>query len=171
MLTTRRMFHRAITFAPPIRVSEDGWVVTGCPDDGPAMSVGSDGIVHLVWPSVLAGETPQGALFYATARPGQPFTGRVEIPTLGGRTPTHPQIVVGAGGRVVVAWDEVVNGERLASLRHVQRSGDGTVTFGDVVTIARDATYPVLAATDRGLVAVWTQLGEASTIGVRVFHD
>lgn len=159
------------TFAPPQRVSEDRWMVTGCPDDGPAMAVDASGMVHLVWPTVLPGDTPQGALFYATARSGEPFGARVQVPTLGGRKPTHPQIVVGAGGRVVVAWDEVVNGERVASLRNVRQNPDGSPAFGAVVTIARDAMYPVLAATNRRVVAVWTQMGEQSTIGVRIFPD
>ena len=51
------------TFSPPSRVSEDNWQLAGCPDDGPAIAIGDDGVVHLVWPTVIGGETPQGALF------------------------------------------------------------------------------------------------------------
>ena len=31
------------SFSAPARVSEDGWAINGCPDDGPAMAVGAGG--------------------------------------------------------------------------------------------------------------------------------
>ena len=55
----------ARTFAKPARVSEDGWAINGCPDDGPALAADPAGGVHIVWPTVIPGDEPQGALFYA----------------------------------------------------------------------------------------------------------
>ena len=49
------------TFSAPARVSEDNWVLAGCPDDGPAMAVDADGVVHIVWPTVIGGDEPTGA--------------------------------------------------------------------------------------------------------------
>ena len=43
----------------PVRVSEDGWAIAGCPDDGPAMAVDARGTVHLVWPTVIGGPNPR----------------------------------------------------------------------------------------------------------------
>ena len=156
------------TFSPPARVSEDGWAINGCPDDGPAMALDADGGVHLAWPTVVGGATPEGALFYAATRDGLHFTPRVRIPTLGGPKPSHPQIVVDRGGRIFVAWDEGVDGRRVAALRELRLADGGAPSFGDVVMLAGDgpAAYPTLAATDRGLVAVWTTGGNQSRVEV-----
>ena len=75
------------TFGPPTRVSADDWHLAGCPDDGPAMAVDGDGVIHVVWPTVVGDQTPEGALFYAASRDGRTFTPRTRIPTLGGRGP------------------------------------------------------------------------------------
>ena len=49
------------TFAPPLRVSEDKWVLEGCPDDGPAIAVDGRSHVHLVWPTLVAGTARTGS--------------------------------------------------------------------------------------------------------------
>ena len=86
------------SFSAPSRVSEDGWAINGCPDDGPALVVDAGGVTHIVWPTVIAGDEPVGALFYASTRDGQRFTPRVRIPTLGSPKPMHPQVALAADG-------------------------------------------------------------------------
>ena len=161
------------TFSEPVRVSEDRWAINGCPDDGPAMAVDKTGVAHLVWPTVIDGPQPEGGIFYATTRDGKQFTSRVRIPTLGSPKPSHPQIAVDGAGRVVVAWDELIDGRRIASAREVKVQSNGTATFGDPIDLApgESAVYPVLAATDRSLVAVWTTgSGEQSTVHARTLR-
>jgi len=157
------------SFASPVRVSEDAWAINGCPDDGPAIAVDAGGQVHLAWPTVVGGTNPEGALFYASTRDGRTFTPRTRIPTLGGARPSHPQIVVDRRGRVVVAWDEPLNGRRVAAAREVTWQSGQRVDFGRVITLSPGgpAMYPVLAATGSGLVAVWTTGGDASVIQAR----
>src|SRR5262249_7114125 len=46
------------SFAAPIRVSEDKWVLEGCPDDGPAIAVDAAGRVHIVWPTLITEDRP-----------------------------------------------------------------------------------------------------------------
>jgi hypothetical protein len=41
------------TFSTPVRVSEDGWQIAGCPDDGPALAVDESGTLHVVWPTMV----------------------------------------------------------------------------------------------------------------------
>jgi hypothetical protein len=157
------------TFTAPSRVSEDNWQLAGCPDDGPAMAVGPDGVVHLVWPTVIDGDTPQGALFHASTRDGRTFTARQRIATLGGPKPSHPQVAALGNGRLIVAWDEVIDGVRRASARSLHITADGDMSSGSLVSIGGESAsaYPVLAATDSGLVTVWTNgLGAASVINV-----
>ena len=158
------------TFSPTVRVSEDGWSINGCPDDGPALAVDARGAVHMVWPTVVGGDTPQGAIFYASTRDGRRFTSRVRIPTLGGPKPSHPQIVVDARGRIVIAWDETVNGRRVAAARELRLDRNREASFGDPIVLAPDgpATYPVLASTANGLIAVWSTGGDQSRVEARV---
>jgi hypothetical protein len=70
----------AESFSPPARVSEDGWSIDGCPDDGPSIALGGGGTVHVVWPTVIPGQTPEAALFYASTRDGVHFIRRRRIP-------------------------------------------------------------------------------------------
>jgi hypothetical protein len=157
------------SFSPVVRVSEDHWAINGCPDDGPALAADARNVVHIVWPTVLAGAKPEGAIFYASTADGRRFSPRVRIPTLGGPKPTHPQIVIDRAGRVLVAWEEHVNGRRVAAAREIRMQGDAAPVFGEVLMISADApaVYPVLAATDKGIVAVYTTVGEPSRVELR----
>lgn len=159
------------SFRPPVRISEDGWAINGCPDDGPALAIGSDGEAHVVWPTVLPGDTPEAAIFYASTRDGRQFTPRVRVPTPGTK-PSHPQIVVDRSGRLLVAWDDSVSGQRTAAVREIQRGADGGVAFGPVVPLAPAApgSSPVLAPVDGGVIAVWTSPGNPSRVMTRRIH-
>ncbi len=156
------------TFAPMSRVHQDGWAINGCPDDGPAMAVDPAGTVHLVWPTLLNGA--DGTLLYATAAAGKTFGRPIRVPTLGSPKPSHPQIAIDGGGRPVIAWDEVRDGVRTAAFRRVT-AGDAAA-FGPSETLERaTSSYPVLAATTKGIVAVWTSgAPDRSVIAVRVIE-
>jgi hypothetical protein len=160
---------RGRTFSAPVRVSEDGWEIHGCPDDGPAMTVDKRGTVHVIWPSVIGAGTdePQGALFYASTSDGRTFTPRVRIPTLGSPKPSHPQIATDDRGRLIVAWDEIIDGQRTAVVRELHQSSPGRpITFGEPLRLTTNeaSTYPVLASTSRGLLAVWTSGAADATV-------
>jgi hypothetical protein len=157
------------TFASPLRVSEDKWVLEGCPDDGPAMAVDAKGRVHIVWPTLITEETaedgPTIALFYAMSSDGKRFTPRKRIPTEG--MPHHPQIAIAADGSLTIAWDEGANGKRRAAIAHM--SADAAAGSPMVRTAIGDAAvYPVVAATAGATVVAWTSgTSTASTIQVR----
>jgi hypothetical protein len=65
-----------------------------------------------------------------------------------------------------------VNGRRVAAARTLNRDASNRVAFGEVATLANDgtSTYPVLAATDHGVIAVWTTGGESSVVRARALH-
>ncbi|MCC6988025.1 MAG: exo-alpha-sialidase [Acidobacteria bacterium] len=159
------------TFAAPARVSQDGWSINGCPDDGPALAAGADARVHIVWPTVIPGPEPMGALFYAAMRDDTGFTARTRIPTLGAPKPSHPQVVAAGAGRVVAAWDESVGGVRSAAYSVGERHADGSVRFAPATRLAAGggpSSYPVMAVTNRGVLAAWTSGAPgASVIQVR----
>jgi hypothetical protein len=147
------------TFDQPVRVSDDRWVLDGCPENGPAMAVSADHRIHVVWPTLVPGATPGSeptlALFYANSQNGRQFTARQRIPTEG--VPRHPQITLDPRGDVVVAWDEQASGSRGSALARGRVDGKGIATFvRQGLTDERSAVYPVVATTDAGPIAAWT---------------
>jgi hypothetical protein len=146
------------TFAPPARVSEDGWVLDGCPENGPAMAVDGGGRVHIAWATLVAGATsdsePTLGLYYAVSLDGRRFLPRQRIPTDG--VPRHPQVVLN-GSEIVVTWDEQVPGSRRVALGRGTADRSGIVRFArQVVSTHGRASYPVVASTGDGLVLAWT---------------
>lgn len=156
------------TFSPPSRVSEDGWVLDGCPENGPSLAVARDGRVHIVWPTLVdmdePGQEPTMALFYATSTDGRSFTERERIPTEG--FPRHPQVALGASGDLVVAWDEQdARGRRVAAA--IGRPDEaGRVRFRRRAA-ADSGAYPAVAAMDSGSLVAWTS-GNGDSTMIRV---
>ena len=152
------------TFTPPLRVSEDQWVLEGCPDDGPAMAVDAKNRIHIVWPTLVtekaAGAEPTIALFYATSADGRRFTPRKRLPTEG--MPHHPQIAIGQDGSLTMTWDEGANGKRRAAMLRT------TVDAAAAEALARTplgdgAVYPVVAVSGDAAVVAWTSGGSSSS--------
>jgi hypothetical protein len=155
------------TFAAPARVSEDNWVLDGCPENGPALTVDDSKRVHVVWPTLIPEATatsePTMALFYATSLDGRRFTARQRIPTDG--FPRHPQIALDKRGEVLVAWDEQSGSTRRIALAR------GTIDLKGAARFVRQqigddmpAVYPVLAAADDGTVVAWTSGVSGATV-------
>jgi hypothetical protein len=146
------------TFSPVARVSEDGWAINGCPDDGPALAAAADGRVHVAWPTVIPGDPPVGAIFYAAKGEAGGFGARVRVPTLGSPKPSHPQVAVDGAGQLFVAWDEVLEGVRTAAFVTAKPGATGSVRFGAPTRVAADGPtlYPVMAPLSRGVIMAWT---------------
>jgi hypothetical protein len=156
------------TFAPPVRVSEDKWVLEGCPDDGPAMAVDAKNRIHIVWPTVITEKTAEHAqtiaLFYTTSADGRRFTPRKRIPTEG--MPHHPQIAIGDDGALTIAWDEGADGKRRAAMaRTTAEAAAGAALTRTVIGDA--AVYPVVAASAGATIVAWTS-GASATATIQV---
>ena len=113
------------TFSTPVRVSDDNWVLDGCPENGPAIALDAARRIHIVWPTLMPGTTsatsPTLGLFYAMSKDGRRFTERQKIPTQG--VPRHVQVTVTPASQILVAWDEQSPGtRRIAIARGNDRS-------------------------------------------------
>jgi hypothetical protein len=146
------------TFSTPVRVSEDNWVLDGCPENGPALAVDAKQRIHVVWPTLVAGATGSDqtlALFYATSPDGQHFTPRQRIPTEG--SARHPQVAVGPRGDVVVSWDEQSGGTRRVAVGRGTPDANGAARFErKVLSDAGSNSYPVVGTVDDGTIVAWT---------------
>jgi len=152
------------TFAPSVRVSEDHWMLEGCPDDGPTMALDRDGVVHLVWPTLVQSQQPAIGLFHASTRDGVTFTARQRIETLGTPKPSHPQLVADACGSLTLVWHETQGSTRRAMMRQLKPLPSGDVRVGElhVVSGPHSAVYPVVAPTLTAVVAAWTDIDRSN---------
>jgi hypothetical protein len=147
------------TFTGPVRVSEDHWMLEGCPDDGPALALDRQRAVHIVWPTLVQGASkdadPTIGIFYTTSRDGRSFAKRERLPADG--LPHHPQIAISPDGAVAVAWDELKNGARRPVVVRLRVGAGGQVTaVREALPGNPTGIYPVLAATQDGFVAAWS---------------
>ena len=148
-------------------------MLDGCPDDGPTIALDREGVVHVVWPTLVQGDQSAIELFHASTRDGMAFTPRQRIETLGTPKPSHPQLVADACGALTLAWDEAQGSTRRAMTRQLTPLPSGDVRAGElhVVSGPHSAVYPVVAATKDGVVAAWTDIdrnsGDRSDIGFR----
>jgi hypothetical protein len=79
-------------------------------------------------------------------------------------------LALSPGGEVHIGEQlEVVEGRRVAAARQLIVKSNQQVDFAPIVTLSSDgpATYPTLATTERGLLAVWPTGGETSVIRAR----
>jgi hypothetical protein len=147
------------TFTAPERVSEDNWMLDGCPENGPSLAVDSRERVHVVWPTLLPATDQSGeptlALFYSASSDGRAFTPRARIPTEG--VAKHPQIAAGFRGDLFVVWDEQDGGTRRIAAARARTDGSGTVAFARrTLADAGAAGYPMVAVAADADVVAWT---------------
>jgi hypothetical protein len=166
------------TFSQPVRVSEDGWQLEGCPEDGPSIAVGPDGTLHIAWPTIPEkGASRKGVFYSYSTDGGRTFASRARVDEGDDVTnAAHPQIAV-VDGRVAVVWDESTAAGPRIRLRFIGSTGDlangagawrpeflPALTFSEPGPIS----YPAIAASASGLVGAWTMnLANGSEIHVR----
>ncbi len=155
-IAVARSTDNGVTFGAPARLSEDNWKIDACPDDGPAMVADSHGGIHVVWPTLMTGDTPRKGIFYASLADNGTFTPRLRLDS-GDTDPAHPQIGTDDHGNTAVVWDERAAGARRVVLRHVSQGVAQPPEFfpGDGVT------YPVAAAAEGYWIILWSADGAA----------
>lgn len=158
------------TFSAPVRVSEDGWALDGCPDDGPSIAVDARGAVHIAWPTLVPGSASGKGIFYSYSQDGgRTFAARVRLDE--GTGSAHPQLAVG-GNRVVVVWDQS-DGQRRIHTRTISsdpKAAAWTPVLGppSILSAERPSVYPAVAITPAATVVAWTEEAQAgSEIRVR----
>jgi hypothetical protein len=150
------------TFSQPVRVSEDGWQLEGCPEDGPSIAAGPDGTLHIAWPTIVDKTASRKGIFYSYSTDGgRTFAARSRMDAGDDVTnAAHPQIAV-VDGRIAVVWDESTPAGPRVRLRLIGSgpgSGGWRPDFVPAITFSEPGpiSYPALAASANGLVGAWT---------------
>ena len=135
----------ARSFARPVRVHDDHWVLDGCPDIGPDVVVDDGGAIHVAWYTGAAGRvglwyasSPDGGVTFAAPRP---LLGKGHVP------PSHVRLA--ADGRAVCgAWED-------------RRGTHARVVLGDPArgraTVVGTGEFPWIAMADNRLAVTWLE--------------
>ena len=100
------------------RATFSGWRIAACPEQGPGLAIGADGVRHAVWYEASHGP----AVWYGQLDPGQPPK---HLLKLGGPGASHADVAV-RGKTVWLAWNQVdANGYTLM----LRVSADGGLHF------------------------------------------
>jgi hypothetical protein len=127
------------TFSQPKRISNDNWVINGCPHTGPAMTDNASGI-HFAW---YTGARTKGSFYTYTNDNGNSFKPADSISARA----SHPQIASMPGGDLLIAWDEpYVSGDIATKRIGIQRrTADGASTPAQYLTSTdMHGSYPVV---------------------------
>jgi hypothetical protein len=140
------------TFATPQLISNDNWVIKGCPHTGPAMTENKEGL-HFSW---FTGAKNKGCFYTQSNDNGNTFTGHERISEMG----SHPQITTLTDGRILTVWDESVEVNNTYNKRiGLQlRSPKGADEYQGYITGDTSmATYPVIESiNDQGFIVAYT---------------
>lgn len=128
------------TFSKPVIVSDDKWVLQGCPVSGPSLSLGEDGALKVLW--YAAGEGNAPGLYLAESKDkGKTFSPRQLLAQEGVRgTP-----VLSSGNVANVAIWEMTGGN--AAETKFRKVG----TDGPAVSVGTNAELPAAALNADGL--------------------
>jgi hypothetical protein len=155
------------TFSSPQRISNDNWVIKGCPHTGPSMTENKDGL-HFAW---FTGGKNAGCFYTRSTNNGNSFLGYDSVSSLG----SHPQMASLPNGNLVVVWDETVKAENgLNKKIGIQKRTPSGIDEGKTFLTPDStmATYPVLFAVDNNtsLVAYSIKKGNKNYITCQRVH-
>jgi hypothetical protein len=127
------------SFSAPQRISNDNWVINGCPHTGPAMTENADGL-HFAW---FTGGKKHGCFYTRSTDNGATFIMQDSVSAAG----SHPQLTSLTNGSVVIVWDESVStGNKVNKRIGIQlRNKEGRSELKTYLTNDElFASYPVL---------------------------
>ena len=131
------------TFSTPQRISEDNWVIKGCPHTGPAMTENKDGI-HFAW---FTGGKNRGCYYTKSTDNGKSFISQDSVSSSG----SHPQLASLSSDELVIVWDEPheENNKVYKRIGIQRRSKEGRDEGKTYITSSdSNASYPVIAPTN-----------------------
>ena len=149
------------TFSPPKRISDDNWVIRGCPHTGPAMTENKNGI-HFAW---FTGGQHRGCFYTQSTDNGKTFVMHDSVSSMG----SHPQIASFSNDNLVIVWDQSSRpGEKPSKIIALQKRNAEGINSGTVYLTNMEsfASYPMVSAIDdhNTIVAYTNKVGEKSFV-------
>jgi hypothetical protein len=139
----------AKTFSEPTPISNDNWVINGCPHTGPSMTENKYGL-HFSW---FTGGKNKGCYYTHSTDGGNQFMPRDSVSVLG----SHPQITALNDGNLLTAWDESRTKDSVISkvIGIELRNEAGERMAKEYITaVSNEASFPVIAQNNSGYAVV-----------------
>lgn len=169
----RDMVHTVSTdggrsFTTPQRISNDNWVISGCPHTGPAMTENKEGL-HFAW---YTGGQPKGSFYTRSSDNGKSFVAHDSVSARG----SHPQLTALSNGELLLAWDETLpqDGKLFSRIGLQKRTADGkSLNKKYIAEDSLKVSYPVLleARNGKALVAYCRQQGGKNYVVYQLIGD
>lgn len=128
------------TLSTPKRISDDNWVINGCPHTGPAMTENKNGI-QFTW---FTGGKNAGVYYCNSTDNGKTFSPRTMV---SGLTSRHCQITNISNDDIAIVWNENFSEGNISSSRIgiETRSANGNDPEKQFITSETgDASFPVI---------------------------
>jgi hypothetical protein len=147
----------AASFSAPVIVSDDKWMLQGCPVSGPSLSTDKNGALKVVW--YAAGEAGAPGLYFAETRDeGRSFSPRALL--MQESVKGTPALAAGTN-RTVAIWQGTANEQIETKMRELGEIGGAGATVG----VAANAELPSGAfSNDKLFVAYITKVGEKRSV-------
>lgn len=139
--------------AAPVRATDDGWQVDGCPHHGPGLAPAHDGGWHTVWFGIRrrGGEDVAAVRYARLDADGSPRAPSVQV--LPDEAAEHADVLAD-GLRVAVVWRSVA-GARSTLRAWLSADGGRTFTLRELAQLSGDNDHPRLAQHAGRMVVVW----------------
>ena len=142
------------SFSSPVIVSDDKWMLQGCPVSGPSLSADAGGTLKVVW--YAAGENAAPGLYFAETRDkGRSFSPRSLLMQ---ETVKGTPALAGANDRAVAIWQGAIGQQPETKVRELGGAGEA-------VSVAANAELPSgVFSKDKLFVAYITKVGERRSV-------
>ncbi|HEV2881984.1 MAG TPA: sialidase family protein [Pyrinomonadaceae bacterium] len=144
------------TFAAPVVVSDDRWMLNGCPVSGASLALGGGGdVLNVVW--YTAGEAGAPGIYWSESRDGgQTFAARRAVAQ--GKAQGTPTLLIPDDGAAFVVWDSRASGSARPTSARIERGGERASSVNPLApggelpsaTIAGDGRLFVAYVSKRG---------------------
>ena len=128
------------SFSQPQRISNDNWVISGCPHTGPAMAENKEGI-HFTW---FTGGMGAGIYYNNSQDNGNTFSTRDSV---SGKASKHCQITSLPNDKILIVWNEsFASGNEFNSRIGIEeRTANGATTSKNYITSpTSNSSFPVI---------------------------
>lgn len=135
------------TFSSPVIVSDDQWVLAGCPVSGPTLSVDRNGTLNVLWYS--AGKNGETGIYWGQSKDlGATFSGRRMV---SGGTIVGSPVLLETDGELLSVWQSNESG-KAEVLRAELATGSSA---SETLSVVSDAEVPAAAVTQLGILIAY----------------
>ena len=138
------------------RVTFDDWIIEGCPEHGPAISISDDDRYHIAW--FTQGSVRQGLFYAYSDDEGQHFSKPLAFGELK-NLPSHPDIRA-QGKHIILTWTEFDGNQTQLKVMHSNDGGETWLPPKIVAKLSADADFPFLLSNHQGVFVSWNSRAE-----------